>query len=83
MWAEYAPPYNKMIVNAAKDAAKRQMGWMTRIHPIILPSGRILVPLYSDGFNFSLIAISDDEGKNWRASLPIIGKGPTHPSIVR
>ncbi len=82
MWAEYAPPYPRLLVQAAQDPAKRQMGWMTRLHPTVLPSGRILLPLYSDGFNISLVAISDDLGKNWRASLPIVGLGPTQPSIV-
>ena len=36
MWAEYALPYTKLIVEAAKDPEKRQKGWMTRIHPISL-----------------------------------------------
>lgn len=83
MWSEYAPPYGKMLAEAALDPVKRQAGWMTRIHPLVLPSGRILLPLYSDGFNVSMAAISDDEGENWRASLPIIGLGPIQPSFVR
>jgi predicted neuraminidase len=82
-WAEYAPPYERMIVDAAKDAYKRQTGWMTRIHPLVLPSGRILLPLYSDGFNLSLSAISDDDGATWRASGPIVGIGPTQPTLLR
>ena len=83
MWAEYAPLYSTMIIEAAKDKAKRQTGWMTRTHPITLPHGRILLPLYSDGFNVCLIAISDDNGQHWRASKPIVGLGPIQPSIVR
>ena len=83
MWAEYAPLYSTMIIEAAKDKAKRQTGWMTRTHPITLPSGRILLPLYSDGFNVCLIAISNDNGRHWRASKPIVGLGPIQPSIVR
>jgi predicted neuraminidase len=83
MWAEYAPLYSTMIIEAAKDPAKRQTGWMTRTHPITLPGGRILLPLYSDGFNLSLVAISDDAGGHWRASKPIVGLGPIQPSIVR
>lgn len=82
-WAEYAPPYTRMLIEAAKDPIKRQMGWMGRIHPTILPSGRILLPLYSDGFNLSLVAISDDVGAHWRPSLPIVGVGPNQASIVR
>jgi predicted neuraminidase len=83
MWAEYAPLYSTMIIEAAKDKAKRQTGWMTRTHPIVLPSGRMLLPLYSDGYNVCLVAISDDDGQNWRASKPIVGLGPIQPSIVR
>ncbi len=83
MWAEYAPLYSTMIIEAAKDKAKRQTGWMTRTHPTVLPSGRILLPLYSDGYNVCLVAISDDNGEHWQASKPIVGLGPIQPSIVR
>jgi len=62
-WAEYAPLYERMIYDAAKDPKKRETGWMTRIHPLLLPDGRILLPLYSDGYNLSIIAISDDQGE--------------------
>jgi len=82
-WAEYAPQYETMIYNAAKDKKKRETGWMSRIHPTVLPNGRILLPLYSDGFNMSLIAISDDQGKTWKQSKPIVGYGNIQPSIVQ
>lgn len=82
MWSEYAQPYGKMLLEASHDPVKRQAGWMTRIHPLVLPSGRILLPLYSDGYNVSLAAISDDGGENWRTSLPIIGFGPIQPTFV-
>ena len=38
------------------------MGWFTRTHPLELPSGRILVPMYSDGYSYGIMAISDDRG---------------------
>ncbi|MEA3478253.1 MAG: exo-alpha-sialidase, partial [Bacteroidota bacterium] len=60
-WAEYALPYEEMLVEAAKDPKKRETGWMPRTHPTILENGKILLPLYSDGFNFGLIAISEDD----------------------
>lgn len=82
-WAEYALPYEEYLIEAAKDKMKRQKGWMPRIHPTVLPNGRILLPLYSDGFNLSLVGITDDLGKTWKASGPIVGYGPTQPSIVR
>jgi len=83
MWAEYALPYSKLIIEASKDPEKRQKGWMTRIHPISLKSGRVLLPLYSDGYNISIVAISDDNGKHWKASNPIVGLGPIQPSLVQ
>lgn len=81
-WAAYAPTYDTMIKDASKDLLKRSIGWMTRIHPITLESGRILLPLYSDGLNFSMVAISDDEGATWRPSLPIVGRGPIQPALA-
>jgi predicted neuraminidase len=80
-WSEYAPQYRTMVVEAAKDLAKIQTGWMTRIHPTTLPSGRILLPLYSDGFNLCLMAISDDQGDTWKPSDPIVGEGPIQPTV--
>ena len=82
-WAEYALPYEKLITAAAADKEKRQKGWMTRNHPTVLASGRILLPLYSDGFNVALAAISDDDGKSWRASNPIVGFGPIQPTFAK
>lgn len=81
-WAAYAPKYDDMIKTASKDLLKRSLGWMTRIHPITLENGRILLPLYSDGFNFSMVAISDDDGTTWRPSLPIVGRGPIQPALA-
>lgn len=81
-WATYAPQYDNMIKDASKDLLKRSLGWMTRIHPITLESGRILLPLYSDGFNFSMVAISDDDGTSWKSALPIVGRGPIQPSLA-
>ena len=81
-WAGYAPEYDNLIKEASKDPLKRSIGWMTRIHPITLASGRILLPLYSDGLNFSMVAISDDDGATWRPGLPIVGRGPIQPALA-
>ena len=43
----------------------------------------MLLPLYSDGYNISIVAISDDNGKHWKASNPIVGLGPIQPSLVQ
>jgi predicted neuraminidase len=69
-------------VARAEDKYFSRMGWFGRIHPLELPSGRILLPLYSDGYSFSLVAISDDRGINWTASEPMIGHGGIQPSLV-
>ncbi len=71
------------ILRDAMDMSKRERGWMTRCHPLVLPSGRILLPLYSDGFLLGLMAISDDNGKSWRPSKPIPGVVLNQPSIAR
>lgn len=82
-WAEYAPLYEKMIAEAAKDPKKTETGWMTRIKPLILSSGKILLPLYSDGFNISLVAISEDNGDTWKSSQPVVGRGNIQPALIR
>ncbi|MEK7754563.1 MAG: exo-alpha-sialidase, partial [Acidobacteriota bacterium] len=73
----------KRTIERAGDKYFSRMGWMTRAHPLELPSGRILVPLYSDGYSFSLIAISDDGGATWSSSEPLVGAGAIQPTLVR
>jgi predicted neuraminidase len=65
------------------DKLFRRLGWMTRAHPFVLDGQRLIVPLYSDGFSFSLMAITDDWGKTWHTSTPLVGLGNIQPSIVR
>ena len=75
--------YIKRIRQLANDKLSRRIGWMTRAHPFVLDGKRLIVPLYSDGFSFSLMAITDDWGKTWQTSNPLIGGGNIQPSIVR
>ncbi|KAA6440475.1 exo-alpha-sialidase [Dyadobacter flavalbus] len=82
-WAGYAPKYDQMIIEASKDARKRSIGWMTRIKPLLMENGRIVLPLYSDGYNFSITAISEDHGSTWKPGLPIVGRGPIQPAIIQ
>jgi predicted neuraminidase len=67
----------------AADKLTRRLGWMTRAHPYVLDGTRLIVPLYSDGFSFSLMAISDDWGHSWKTSTPLVGLGNIQPSLVR
>lgn len=79
----YSPHPLEALVEAARHSRNRQKGWMTRTHLLTLPSGRILLPLYSDGFYVGLTAISDDGGASWRAGSPMVGVGLNQPSVVR
>ncbi len=66
-----------------KDKLLQRLGWQPRCKPTVLPSGRILLPLYSDTYSFGLMAISDDEGENWYASKPLMGFGSIQPAVLR
>ncbi len=65
------------------DKLFQRLGWQPRCKPTILPSGRILLPLYTDTFSISIMAISDDQGMNWTASGPLLGFGNIQPSVLR
>jgi predicted neuraminidase len=65
------------------DKLYQRLGWQPRCKPTILPSGRILLPLYTDTFSISIMAISDDNGKTWYASKPLIGFGNIQPTVLR
>lgn len=77
----------KQVVNEAKlklsDKLYQRLGWQPRCKPVQLPSGRILLPLYTDTFSISIMAISDDHGKSWYASKPILGFGAIQPTVLR
>jgi predicted neuraminidase len=66
-----------------KDKLASRLGWQPRCKPTVLPSGRILLPLYSDTYSAGLMAISDDEGKSWYASKPLAGFGSIQPTVLR
>ena len=59
----------------------RRIGWQTKNKPVII-SDRMIVPLYSDGFNCSLFAITDDLGKTWQYSNPVMGGIGIQPTIA-
>ncbi len=60
----------------------QRMGWQPRCKPTVLSTGRILLPLYSDTFSFSIMAISDDDGQNWYASSVLMGFGNIQPAVL-
>jgi predicted neuraminidase len=61
----------------------RRMGWQTKNKAVIVDENRIIVPLYSDGFSFSLMAMTDDGGLTWQFSEPLVAPGNIQPSIAK
>lgn len=78
-----AERYLGIMREKAADKLYRRLGWMTRAHPYVVDGRRIILPLYHDGFSFSLMAISDDNGATWTPTAPLIGGGNIQPSIAR
>jgi predicted neuraminidase len=60
----------------------QRLGWQPRCKPVELSSGRWLLPLYTDTFSISIMAVSDDEGQTWYASRPLIGFGNIQPTLL-
>jgi predicted neuraminidase len=60
----------------------RRVGWQTKNKAVIVDKTRMIIPLYSDGFSFSLMAITDDGGQTWQFSEPLVGAGNIQPSIA-
>jgi predicted neuraminidase len=58
------------------------MGWQTKNKGVLIDGKRLIVPLYSDGFSFSLMAMTDDNGATWQFSEPLVGPGNIQPSIA-
>ena len=66
-----------------EDKLSCRLGWMTRVHPFVLEGRRLIVPLYSDGFDFCLMALTDDWGKSWFTSDPLVSLVNSQPSLIR
>jgi predicted neuraminidase len=66
-----------------KNKLYQRLGWQPRCKPTVLPSGRILLPLYTDTFSISIMAVSDDDGATWYASKPLLGFGAIQPAVLR
>lgn len=68
-----------------KEKLVQRLGWMTRLHPIMLSDTRMMLGLYSDVFNCSLAAFTEDWGKTWSFSKPIASAelGNIQPSFVK
>lgn len=56
----------------AKEKLYQRLGWMTRVPPIMLADGRMMLGLYSDVYNCSLAAFTNNWGETWSFSTPIM-----------
>lgn len=59
----------------------RRLGWQTK-NKAVYAGNRLIVPLYSDGFDCSLFAITEDEGRTWMYSNPVLGGAGIQPTIL-
>ena len=60
----------------------RRIGWQTKNKAVLVDGKRLILPLYSDGLGFSLMAITDDDGETWQYSEPLVGFENIQASIV-
>ncbi len=81
--AKLAEPFIEHNIKNAGDLLTSRLGWFTRAHPYILDGKRMIVGLYSDGFNFSMTTITDDWGETWKMSEPILGGANIQPSFAK
>lgn len=64
------------------DKLFQRLGWMPRQPPIMLTDKRMMLGLYSDTFNCSMFAFTEDAGQTWEFSRPLAQQG-IQPSLVR
>lgn len=64
------------------DKLFQRLGWMPRQPPIMLSDKRMILGLYSDTFNCSMFAFTEDAGETWEFSRPLAQRG-IQPSIVQ
>jgi predicted neuraminidase len=82
-YAQVAPEALEQVRERLQSKLYQRLGWQPRCKPTVLPSGRILLPLYTDTFSISIMALSDDAGETWYASAPLIGWGNIQPTVLR
>lgn len=59
----------------------RRIGWQTK-NKAVFSGGRMIVPLYSDGLDCTLFALTDDGGENWLFSNPVLGGAGIQATIA-
>lgn len=72
------------ILMKLRDKLGTRLGWFGRAMPIQIPGkNKIILPLYSDLFDNSIMVWTEDWGKTWETGTPIIGYGDVQPSLAQ
>lgn len=64
------------------DKLFQRLGWLPRQPPIMLSDKRMMLGIYSDTFDCSMFAFTEDAGATWEFSCPLAQFG-IQPSVVR
>jgi len=96
--ADKIHPVNGVVQRSGYPLLRR-IGWQTKNKPLevtvragsmlsnntlaIGVEKRMLIPLYSDGLGVTIMAITDDSGKTWMMSDPIVGADNIQASMLQ
>jgi predicted neuraminidase len=59
----------------------RRMGWQTKNKPLQI-GNKIILPFYSDGLEMSIMAITENYGKTWSFSDPLVNISNIQPALA-
>ena len=76
------PKYYAIQEERSQKRLNLRLGWMGRCTPIWVGS-QLYLPLYHDGFDVGLVAMSSDGGTTFTAGGPIVGRAAVQPSLLR
>ncbi len=79
--APYIVKQCETVRTKLKSQLARKLGWTTRVPPITLSSGSIVLPMASEIFGIAMMAITKDDGLTWRFSKPPLGYGIEQPTL--
>jgi len=76
------PKYYAIQEDRSQKRINIRLGWMGRCTPIWV-GNQLHLPLYHDGFDVGLVAMSSDGGATFTAGGPIVGRAAVQPSLLR
>lgn len=75
--------YAKALLERLGDPFARRLGWMPRVHPLVMPDGTLLIPLASENFAVAAMAMTKDGGETWSFSNVVPGEHAVEqPSVL-